>query len=352
MDSALVELLVDPISAQPLRLHVEESDAENHVIAGHLHSAAGRSFPIVNGIPRLVVSDDDNQRQTGESFGFKWNRRASYDSPRFRSDIQAWLVARYGFATVDEMRKFFGGRRRIVDLGCGSGFTSSLWMEPSWRGDGDAEWIGVDLSTAIDVARDRLACMPGTHFVQADILHLPFRSDSFDTVYAEGVLHHTPSTERALGAAARVLASGGELLFYVYRRKAPLREFTDDYIRAAVSRLDPEQAWEAIRPITRLGKALADLHIDVEVSEDVPLLGIKAGRYDVQRLIYWHVAKLYWNDGFSLEENNHVNFDWYHPTYAHRHTEDEIRGWCKGAGLTIQHFDAQESGYTVRAIKG
>ena len=99
-------------------------------------------------------------------------------------------------------------------------------------------------------------------------------------------------------------------------------------------------------------KALADLHIDVEVSEDVPLLGIKAGRYDVQRLIYWHVAKLYWNDGFSLEENNHVNFDWYHPTYAHRHTEDEIRGWCKGAGLTIQHFDAQESGYTVRAIKG
>ena len=352
MDRALIGLLVDPISGRPLRLHVDKSDDDERVIAGRLESPDGRSFPIVNGIPRLVVTDDDNQRQTGESFGFKWNRRASYDSPRFRSDIQSWLVSRYGFASVEAMRTFFGRRRRILDLGCGSGFTTSLWMDPSWRGDGCAEWLGADLSTAIDVAHDRLAHMPGTHFIQADILHLPLSADSFDAVYAEGVLHHTPSTERALEAAARVLEPGGELLFYVYRKKAPLREFADDYIRATLSRLDPEQAWEAIRPLTRLGKALADLRTEVEVPEDVPLLGIKAGRYDVQRLIYWHVAKLYWNDGFSLEENNHVNFDWYHPTYAHRHTEEEIHSWCEAADLTIRHFDAQESGYTVRATKG
>jgi arsenite methyltransferase len=142
------------------------------------------------------------------------------------------------------------------------------------------------------------------------------------------------------------------MLFYVYRRKGPVREFTDDYIRGIVSRLDPQEAWVALQPITRLGQALAELRAEVDVPEDVPYLGIKAGRYDVQRLIYWNLAKLYWREGFSFEENHHVNFDWYHPVYAHRHTEEEIRRWCDEGGLTISHLDSQESGYTVRAVKG
>ena len=106
-----------------------------------------------------------------------------------------------------------------------------------------------------------------------------------------------------------------------------------------------------LRPLTRLGQALSELKTDVEVPEDIPYLGIKAGRYDIQRLIYWHFAKLFWNEEFSFEENNHGNFDWYHPKYAHRQTEDEVRRWCDEAGLSIFHFNIQESGYTVRALR-
>ena len=97
--------------------------------------------------------------------------------------------------------------------------------------------------------------------------------------------------------------------------------------------------------------ALAELETEVEVPEDVPLLGIRAGRYDVQRLLYWHVAKLFWNPKLTLEENNHVNFDWYAPTYAWRQTEDEVRRWCAEERLEIEHFDAQEAGFTVRAVR-
>src|SRR3712207_3338642 len=102
-------------------------------------------------------------------------------------------------------------------------------------------------------------------------------------------------------------------MFYVYRRKGPVREFTDDYIRERISSLPPEEAWEALRPLTRLGQALAELRAEVEVPEDVPLLGIRAGRYDVQRLIYWHFAKMYWNEAVPFETSHHINFDWYHP---------------------------------------
>ena len=79
--------------------------------------------------------------------------------------------------------------------------------------------------------------------------------------------------------------------------------------------------------------------------------GIQAGRYDVQRLIYWHFAKLFWNPELTMEENLHVNFDWYHPRYAHRHSEEEVRGWCDDADLEITRFDVEPSGFTVRAIR-
>jgi hypothetical protein len=68
--------------------------------------------------------------------------------------------------------------------------------------------------------------------------------------------------------------------------------------------------------------------------------------------VYWHFAKLYWNERLTLEENTHVNYDWYHPRYAHRHSEEEVRAMCAAAGLQVVHLDAQESGFTVRALKG
>ena len=141
-------------------------------------------------------------------------------------------------------------------------------------------------------------------------------------------------------------------MFYVYRKKGPIREFTDDYIRAMISSLEPEEAWNRLKPLTKLGRALAELKTEVEIPEDIPYLGIKAGRYDIQRLIYWHFAKMFWNEALTFEENHHINFDWYHPQYAHRQTEEEVRRWCQEDGLKIIHFNAQESGFTVRAIKG
>lgn len=230
--------------------------------------------------------------------------------------------------------------------------TTSLWLNESWRGGSQAEWYGIDISGAIDVAQDRLGAIAGTNFIQADILQLPFGEQTFDTIFSEGVLHHTPSTERALKSLGSLLEPSGEIMFYVYRKKSPIREFSDDYIRDVISQYDPEQGWDMLRPLTKFAKALSDLRAEVDVPEDIPYLGIPAGRHDVQRLIYWHIMKIYWRDTFTFEENNHVNFDWYHPKYAHRHTEAEVRRWCDEAGLSITRFDTQDSGYTVRAIKG
>ena len=103
----------------------------------------------------------------------------------------------------------------------------------------------------------------------------PQKADTL--VFSEGVLHHTPSTEKAFNALVRLLRPGGEIMIYVYRRKAPVREYVDDYIRGRIAELPPDEAWALLRPLTRLGQALGELGKEVEVTEDVELLGIPSG---------------------------------------------------------------------------
>lgn len=344
MKQELLKLLVDPVDGSSLQLEARETDGDE-VLSGVL--TGKNEYPIRNGIPRFILSQDLGQRQTASSFAFKWKKRSSYDSTEVSQRFQPWLVERYGFKDIERMRSYFGSRRLVLDAGCGSGFSSSQWLTKN----NPTQWVGVDISEAIDVACERLAEIPNTHFVQADLMKLPFRKNTFDTIFSEGVLHHTPSTEQALKSLASFLASGGEILFYVYRRKGPVREFTDDYIREIISPLPPDDAWEKLYPLTRLGKALADLKVEVEIPEEIDLLGIKPGRYDVHSLVYWHFIKCFWNEKMTFEENTHVNFDWFHPRYSHRQTEEQVRSWCADARLSITHFDAQESGFTTRAVK-
>jgi SAM-dependent methyltransferase len=249
------------------------------------------------------------------------------------------------------MRAHLAASGTVLDAGCGAGYSAGLWLEPGWTGGGDAQYVGVDISEAVDVARHRLAGIENLHFVQADVLRLPFRRDSLGTGFSEGVLHHTPSTEAALASLASVVRSGGEVLAYVYRRKGPIREYTDDLIRGVVAPLPPDEALEAIRALTALARSLSEANVKITVPQDIPFLEIPAGEYDLQRFVYWHVMKAFWNDSFSFDGNNLVNFDWYHPRYAHRQTEEDVRDWCDRLGIEISHFDAQESGFTVRGRK-
>ena len=340
-------LLVDPEGQQ--RLELQPGEVSNgDVLTGTLTGASGRRYPIRNGIPRFTPVDDAGQTQTSDSFGFKWAKRDTFDSPAMMGTFGDWLTRRYGFLDTGDMQRWFRSRELVLDAGCGAAMSSSLFLTQDWDG---GDWVGADISDAVDTARERLGAGEKIHLVQADLMRLPFSNGTFDTVFSEGVLHHTPSTRAALESVTRVLRDGGEILFYVYVRKAPAREFMDDYIRDRIAQLPPEEAWDQLRSLTRLGQALAELRAEVDVAEDVPLLGISAGRYDVQRLVYYHFAKLFWNDLHTFEENVHVNFDWYHPRYAHRQSAEEVRAWCAELSLDVQHFDVDQSGITVRAIR-
>ena len=305
----------------------------------------GETFPIRNGIPRLVREIDAGQQQTMDGFSYKWEKTPGFgQTPEHqRVFLQAYREW-FGVDTVEDFARFMKGKY-LLNAGCGCGRNEFIW------GQFPARIVDLDISRAIDVAKKNWGADSRFSFVQADILQMPFADQTFDVVWSEGVLHHTPSTHDALGSCVRVLKPDGLILFYVYRKKAPLREFADDYIRQAIADLPPDQAWTALEPLTRLAKAFSDSGAKVQIHEDVDLLGFKAGTFDVQRFLYYNVMKFYWNDEFTFDENVHINYDWYYPKYCWRHTVQEIREWLAEYGLQELELYEADSGIGVIAKK-
>lgn len=288
--------------------------------------------------------------QTVASFRDKWEHNpdlAFAETLREGSDIFTWILSRNGLATPDALRAWLRGRARILDAGCGNGRVTALlrkYAPPS------TAVVGIDLSSA-HVARANLEGSPNLLVFEKDLLGDLSDLGQFDLIYCQEVLHHTADPRAAFLNVSGRLAEGGEIAIYVYKLKAPIREYADDYVRARIAQLPYDEALAAMRQVTAFGKALADLPGKVTVPA-VDLLGIEAGEYDVQRLIYHFFLKCFWNSSLSFEANAAINYDWYHPQLCTRHTLLEVESWFKDAGLSVIHRFVDHYGITVRGVKG
>lgn len=287
--------------------------------------------------------------QTAKSFSEKWhnNRQLAFDTTLHEnSDIQNWILTRNGFGDLEAFRDWLSGRSRVLDAGCGNGRVTALLRV---NAPDETEVVGIDL-TAADVAAENLAGAPNVHFEQRDLLGDLSGLGEFDLIYSQEVLHHTADPAGAFRNLVGILAPGGEIAIYVYKVKPAIREFSDDYVRDRISDLPYDEAMAAMREITQLGRALSDLKVEVTVPE-VSVLDIPAGTYDVQRLIYNFFTKLFWSDELDFESNAAINYDWYHPQIATRHTLEEVEGWFTGSGLDIVHRVVDPYGITVRGVR-
>ncbi len=295
-----------------------------------------------------IETRSDGQQQTADAFGYKWARVDSYGSPEMMQFTREWLVEKYCGGDPNVLDSWLAGPSKVIlDAGCGSGYSAICFFGDLLR---EHDYLGIDISDAVEVARAafRDRGLPGD-FLKADMASAPIPDGRIDMILAEGTLHHTDDTGAAIRALATKLKPGGRLLFYVYARKAPLREYADDLVRDEISGLSDEEAWERLKPLTALGVALGELDSQVEVPEAIPYLGIPAGPTTIQRLVYYAFTKAFYRPDWTFDEMHHVNFDWYRPSNARRHTEEEVRTFVAEAGLAIDRFHAEPSGYTVVA---
>lgn len=287
--------------------------------------------------------------QTFTSFRDKWEKNSNLafeETLREGSDIFQWIITRNGFKSADDLRGYLASKKHILDAGCGNGRVTALLHRYAST---NAEVMGIDL-TAAHVAHENLAALDRVSTRSKDLLGDLTDLGLFDFIYCQEVLHHTSDPEAAFLNLCDRLTPGGEIAIYVYKLKAPLREYADDYIRDKISSLPYDQAMDSMRGLTELGRILSELGNKVTMP-NIEVLGIQAGEYDIQRFIYHFFLKCFWNPDLSYEENVAINYDWYHPQLCTRHTLEEVETWFADAKLCIVHRCVDHYGITVRGAR-
>lgn len=131
-------------------------------------------------------------------------KRFFEDIERIRYTDHAYLLKIAGF------NKY--ANKKVLEVGCGIGTDLSQFAKHG------AIVTGTDLtSSAVELAKKRFKFfgLKGD-FRVADTEALPFKDGEFDLVYAFGVLHHTPDTEKAIAEIFRVLKPGGKIFAMLY----------------------------------------------------------------------------------------------------------------------------------------
>lgn len=308
-----------------------------------------REYVYKNKILREKTLYSRSQSQTKDTFAFKWGKTGTYDSDVYSKFMKKWLTDKYLGGNFKLLDRWLPAGSRMLDAGCGSCFSSLLLFGDKLN---EVNYLGVDISESLEIARSRFKAMKiKGEFLQADLTHLPFSGPTFDFIFSEGVLHHTDRPEKVFNYLAGLLNPGGVFLFYIYRSKGPIREFSDDYIRNYLKDLNNSEAWKQLIPLTKLGKALGELKITIGVPENIPFLGIPKGKIELQRLFYWHIFKAFYRHDFSIQEMNHINFDWYRPLNCHRFSAEQIKGWCRNNRLDLRRLHIEEAGISGVVVK-
>lgn len=122
---------------------------------------------------------------------------------------------RYGHYApwMNEVMEFEGhAGEHVLEVGAGMGTDLAQFARNG------AIVTDLDLSSGHLAHAQRNFALRGLEgrFVHGDAENMPFEDGSFDVVYSNGVIHHTPNTRRVVDEMHRLLKPGGKAIIMVY----------------------------------------------------------------------------------------------------------------------------------------
>ena len=166
----------------------------------------------------LLTEDKQRAREqwSKDPAGAVYGREYEFGTREFFDAVERHRYAEYApwMPEVMGFKEFAGSQ--LLEIGCGMGTDLLQFVR------GGAKVTGIDLTLrSIDISRQHLTVYGETgDFAIADCEQLPFVNESFDVVYSNGVLHHTPDTAGAVGEIHRVLRPGGQARVMLYHRRS------------------------------------------------------------------------------------------------------------------------------------
>ena len=307
----LLPLLICPVCGHGLAYRADPDDEDG--LLYHADAACAESYPVIEGIPRLLVGSARARlvRQKAPWFLATAPRSAlltswrsagppvptasvvagfDYEWTRFQAVGTKELdVVFRSYSDILPADSFAEGLL-VVDAGCGAG----RWaFEVARRGP---RVIAVDLGQSVELARRNTAATGRVACVQADVQRLPLARGAFDWAYTLGVLHHLDRPAEALSEITRTVRSGGHVLVYVYyalEGRGPAYRLifrAVDLLRRVLSRSPRALAFAIATavaivvyfPLARSARLLARLGLG-SIAEQVPLSFYRERSFGIMR---------------------------------------------------------------------
>jgi 2-polyprenyl-3-methyl-5-hydroxy-6-metoxy-1,4-benzoquinol methylase/uncharacterized protein YbaR (Trm112 family) len=310
---------------------VPESDREE-ILEAALSCRCGLVYPVLDGIPRMLRNAREEYPEffarhdlgglpsadrpaaapasrapvadprSAQSFRLQWTVYQEGDHTWFKDD--AGLRKREFLFNLDTTAEELHGKL-MLDAGCGNGELTRAIAEYG------VEIVAMDFSRSVERARQRLfeKSLPVSHrvhYLQGNVLELPLRRQTFDLVHSSGVLHHTPSTERAFRSVAQAAKPGGKLYVQLYRRRPAWIHLINVALRAVTTRMPMGLLYRLCYAATPVHAALSRLMHALRGEPAPPRA--------------------------TARERAVQMFDNYSPKYQYRHTVPEILELFRSAG--------------------
>lgn len=330
MHQSLLAHLRCPLTKEPLTLDIISSKEKvmdglpvQVIDTGILSCASGMIYPVTDGVPHLLLESfldneaflrqhltdfslrkknilqrhgkvifDARRRNavTKKSYSLQWRLMESREKVNIWSyDVETYKKLLFSELGVQETDI---GDKKVLDVGCGHGRASRLLSNSRLM-------IGMDMSMSVlhlEKMNDRSNC----HYIQADLLHLPFAAGYFDMVYSSGVLQMTVSTKKAFDTVSRVVAGNGRFCVWLYHKYE-----------------NRVQNWMLnLRKVTR--------HLPLHLQYWLYLCTLMP----VHKMVsWWKGTNRHWREIM-------VNLmDVLSPQYRHEHTADEAEAWFEQHGF-------------------